>query len=151
MLCHVWRRLPWRPGQGGAGFAHSGGLGGTPADRFGGNQMRGLRCALDQAMNVVLQHTVRIRHPFVLAQMFEPRLDQEGFEEATAVGGVFEDSPRVRAIPPPFMAEPLERGEERCAVVGTDAVFDRYHYRTLIVFDVPDDERRRPGHRGREV
>src|SRR5712671_980258 len=113
--------------------------------------MRDLRCALDQAMNVVLQQTVRIRHPFVLAQMFEPRLDKECLQKSAAVGDVFEDSPRVSAIPAPFMAEPLECGEECFPVLGTDAVFNRYHHRALIVSHVPGDERRRPGHRWREV
>src|ERR1700730_11019230 len=120
MLCYVWRGPPGDPLQGGAGFANLGGLRRALADRFGGNQMRDLRCALDQAMNAVLQHTVRIRHPFVLAQMFEPRLDKERLEESAAVGDVFEDSPRVGAIPAPFMAEPPECGEERFPVLGTD-------------------------------
>ena len=51
----------------------------APADR-GGNEMGDFRCTLDQAMNVLLQHAVRVRHPFVLAQMLEPRLDGERLE-----------------------------------------------------------------------
>src|ERR1700730_11299211 len=117
MLCYVWRGSPGDLVQGGAGFADSGGLCRPRTDSFGGNQMRDLRCALDQAMNVVLQHTVRIRHSFVLARMFEPRLDKERLEESASVGDVFEDSPRVGAIPAPFMAEPPECGEERFPVL----------------------------------
>src|SRR6202171_5534901 len=83
--------------------------------------------------------------------MFEPRLEKERLEESAAVADVYEDSPGVGTIPAPFMAEPLECGEERFPVFGTDAIFDRYHHRTLIVSHVPGDDRRRPRHRWREV
>jgi hypothetical protein len=61
--------------------------------------MRDLRCALAQSTDVVLRRTVRIRHLVVPAQMFDLRFDQERLEELTEVGGVFEDSPRVGAVP----------------------------------------------------
>src|SRR5437660_12584317 len=93
------------------------------ADR-GGNEMGDFRCSLDQPMNVVLQHAVRVRHPFVLAQMLEPRLDDERLEESVALGDVLEDSPRVRAIPSRFAAGPLDCGAEPFPLAAIDAMVE---------------------------
>src|ERR1700722_18725775 len=70
---------------------------------LGRNQMRHLRLALElEALDLRLQHAVRIGDALVLAQVLEPGLDQEGLDEARRVGGVLEYAPRIGAVAPPF-------------------------------------------------
>src|SRR5512146_1240191 len=68
----------------------------------------------------------------MLPQVLEPRFDQECFDVATRVGGVFKGTPRVRAIATARARELLERTEERLSICCVDAVFDHDERRSLV-------------------
>lgn len=80
--------------------------------------MRNLRLASNIQLHLLLDHAIGVSDPLVLTQVFEPRFDQESFEETAFLGGVFEYAPRVGAVPTAFKRQFLERGEECLAIAG---------------------------------
>jgi hypothetical protein len=52
----------------------------------------------------------------VLAQMLEPRLDQERFEEAAFLRRILEYAPGTGAVAAALLAELFERGQECMSV-----------------------------------
>src|SRR5580698_7431013 len=77
------------------------------------NQMRDLGLALEvEALDLRLQHAIRIGDALVLAHVLQPRFDHERLDEPRRIGGVLVDAPAVGAVAPPLVVEPLHRGEK---------------------------------------
>jgi len=56
------------------------------------DQMRDLWLAAQQPLEFLLRHAVRVGHTLVLAQMFQPRFDEKGFQQSARLRAVFESS-----------------------------------------------------------
>jgi len=62
-----------------------------------------LRCLCEEVVDMLLEHSIGIRHAFVLAQMFQPGFDQEGFQESQFLCSIFEDAPVISAVAAPLL------------------------------------------------
>jgi hypothetical protein len=72
--------------------------------------MRNLRHTLQlKTLHLRLQHPVRICHPFVLAQMLKPTINQKRLDEPGWVGRILEHAPAIGAVAPSLAAESIER------------------------------------------
>src|ERR1700733_13726034 len=68
-----------------------------------GDEMAHLGCALQmKSQHIVLNQTIGIRDPFMLAKMFHPRTDQECLDDAALISGILEHPPAERAISKAF-------------------------------------------------
>jgi hypothetical protein len=107
--------------------------------------------ALMETIHGILHHAVGVGDTFVLAQMFHPRFDQEGFNHSPLFGGVFEDAPGISAVTTPRTFE-LDDGFQECLpILWPNAIFDRHQYRPAIVGDALRRDRCRPMHRRRQI
>src|SRR6266404_3214104 len=80
----------------------------------------------EQAANAILQHPVGARHPFALVQEFEPRLDQEQFDEFSLRSEILENPPGISAVAFALASNFLHRGQEGNLVLGLDVIYDRH-------------------------
>ena len=100
---------------------------------------------------MILKHTIGIGHPFMLAQMFQPRFDKECFEKSSLLCGVLEYTPGISAIAAAFMFQLVHGGEEYLAILRLYSIFDGHENRSLIIFDLVADDWRGPVHGRREI
>jgi hypothetical protein len=80
---------------------------------------------------------VHVRHAPVLAHMLAPRLDKEPLDNLLRVGCVLRDTPRIRAIAPPLLCEPIKGAQEGDTVFGPDLVGDRHDHGSAVMRDGP--------------
>src|SRR5690349_21671510 len=82
----------------------------SKANALGGNKMRDLGLATQvKSMNFVLEQTVRVGDALVLSQVFQPRIDNERFQQAAFLGRVLEDAPVICTIAPPLLSQSFKR------------------------------------------
>src|SRR5205085_474214 len=65
---------------------------------FCGYQVGDRRFGTQETAYLLLKHTIRFRYALVLAQVFEPRIEQKGFHELFLVGSVLKYAPGIGAI-----------------------------------------------------
>src|SRR5580704_6982867 len=94
--------------------------------------------------NPAAEHLVGVGHPLALMQNLEPGFDREGLDEASAVGDVLINSPRIGAVTLSRISKLVDRAQELGAVVGVNAIFDHGDDRPLVVLDTPRDNGRAP-------
>jgi hypothetical protein len=91
---------------------------------------------------------VRLCYTLVLSQMVFPRVRKEGFDEAAAIAGVFEDAPAIGAVAAPLSPDLLDSLEERLAILGIDPVVYGDEDWSSRRVDVTRRSRRWPAHGG---
>jgi hypothetical protein len=69
-----------------------------PVRALGGDAERDARRLFEQLANPAAEHLVGVGRPLALMQHLEPGFDREGLDEASAVGDVLIDSPRIAPI-----------------------------------------------------
>jgi hypothetical protein len=69
-----------------------------PVRALGGDAERDARRLFEQLANSAAEHLVGVGRPLALMQNLEPGFDREGLDEASAVGDVLIDSPRIAPI-----------------------------------------------------
>src|SRR5438128_885656 len=89
-------------------------------------------------------HAIAGGDAFVLAEMLEPRLDDERLDPSTRVGRVLVDVPADRAVAPPDRLQAPHDAEECVLVLAIDPVLERDENRTLVAVEVTCDLRQRP-------
>ena len=89
---------------------------------------------------------IRLRNPFVLAQVLEPGFHEERFQHASFFGSILKNAPRIGTVTATLLAELFDCREKRLTITRIDPVFDRDEHRTLIALDVVRKHRRRPMH-----
>src|SRR5260221_14684555 len=73
---------------------------------FGGNKMSDLGLVAQvKSMNFVLKQTIRVGDSLVLTQVFQPRIDDERFQQAPLFGRVLEDTPIIGTVAPPLLSQ----------------------------------------------
>jgi hypothetical protein len=83
--------------------------------------MRRLRFAADlKSAHGVLKHAMCIRCPLMLSQMLEPRIGQEGLDEAPWSAGILEHAPIARTVTPALTPVSFFRRQERVAIRRVD-------------------------------
>src|ERR1019366_3463770 len=97
------------------------------------DKMRNARLLEEETMQVILHHAIGIRHSSMLPQMFQPRFDKEGFQEAARVRGILEHAPRIGSVASALMSQSCHRGEKYFAILRSNPVLDSYHDRTRVV------------------
>jgi len=104
--------------------------------RFRGNQMRDFGRARDMKTgDFVLQHPICVGDAFVLAQVFEPRLDEKCLDKATFLGGILEYCPPVGPVAPALTCQFVHAGEKSVSVSWGNLVFDGHQHRSAVVLD----------------
>src|SRR5215831_1903427 len=81
---------------------------------IGGDQVSHFRRAVDlESLNQLLQFTVGVGHPFMLAHMLDPGIEQERLDEAALVLDVLKHAPVERAVAAPLVSEPRNGLQKR--------------------------------------
>jgi hypothetical protein len=101
--------------------------------------------------DAVLHHPIRHRHALVLAQVLDPRLDQENLDVPSRLARIAEDIPLDRAVSTPHLGELANGRDERIGLGRIDAVLDLDEHRTFIGPGDDVDVRLWPVHRRCEV
>jgi len=104
-----------------------------------------------KSLDRLLDRPVGLGDPLVLAQVLEPGFHEERFQDASFLGSVLKNSPRIGTVTAALLAELFDCREKRLAVMRIDAVFDGNKHRAAIALDVVGQHRRRPMHRRRQV
>src|SRR5271156_335242 len=95
-----------------------------PVRTLGGDAERDARRLFEQLANPAAEHLVGVGRPLALMQDFEPGFDREGLDEASAVGDVLIDSPRIGAVALSRISKLVDRAQELGPVVGVDPIFE---------------------------
>jgi hypothetical protein len=95
-----------------------------PVRALGGDAERDARRLFVPLANPAAEHLVGVGRPLALMQHLKPGFDREGLDEASAVGDVLIDSPRIGAIAPSRISKLVDRAQELGPIVGFDAIFD---------------------------
>src|SRR5262249_39556601 len=114
--------------------------------------MSNLRSAFDvETPHTLLELAVRVADPSMLAHVFDPRIQHEGFDEPTRLRHVFKYPPVESPITPTLVAEAGQRFHEGCAILGPDQVLDGDQDRPAILLHLLCEHRLGPMHGGRQV
>src|SRR6202041_2312142 len=95
-----------------------------PVRALRGDAERDARRFFEQLANPAAEHLVGVGRPLALMQNLEPGFDREGLDEASAVGDVLIDSPRIGAVAPSRISKLVDRAQELGSIVGVHAIFD---------------------------
>jgi hypothetical protein len=82
------------------------------------------RLGCDTSLHSLLCLAIRVRESFVLAEVFGPRRDDEGFDVAMSILHIVEDAPPSRAIAVPNPSILTNRFEKLFNLLRSDLVFD---------------------------
>src|SRR3984957_16528237 len=85
---------------------------------------RDARRLFEQLANLAAEHLVSVGRPLALMQNLEPGFDREGLDEASAIGDVLIDPPRVGPVTLSRISKLVDRAQELGPIVGVDAIFD---------------------------
>ena len=89
----------------------------SPPNALGGNKMSDLgSVAQVNSMNFVMKQTVRVGDSLVLTQMFQPRIDDERFQQVTLFCRVLEDAPIIGTVAPPLLTQSFKRNQKGVSV-----------------------------------
>ena len=93
-----------------------------------------------------LEFAVCLCLPFVLTQVFSPRMHQKDFQITILDFGVTEDPPSVRTVATPYTPILMDCCHELCFAFSNDRVLDRDQYRSLskVSSKLLDDNRHTP-------
>ena len=83
-------------------------------------------------MNFGLKQTVRVGDSLVLTQVFQPRIDDERFQQAPLLGRVLEDAPVIGTVSPPLLSHSFKRSQKGVSVGGLDSILDGYKHRPFV-------------------
>ena len=68
------------------------------------------------SMNFVLKQTVRVGDSLVLTQIFQPRIDDERFQQVAFFCRVLEDAPIIGTVAPPLLTQSFKRNQKGVSV-----------------------------------
>src|ERR1700723_3952235 len=80
-----------------------------PVRALGRDAERDARRLFEQLANPAAEHLVGVGRPLALMQNLEPGFDREGLDEASPVGDVLIDSPRIGAVAPSRISKLVDR------------------------------------------
>ena len=92
-----------------------------PVRALGGDANRDARRLFEQLANPAAEHLIGVGRPLALMQNLKPGFDREGLDEASAVGDVLINSPRIGAVALSRISKLVDRAQELGPVVGVDA------------------------------
>ena len=84
-----------------------------PVSVFGCDQKGDLRWFRKKLMNLILEKTIGVGHPFPQMQEFKPGRDVERLQDASPVGCIFKHAPGKPAVALALVSDLLEGLEER--------------------------------------
>src|SRR6266404_5808362 len=90
-------------------------------------------------------------HALVLAEMLEPRFDDERLEPSIGLSRVLVDAPTDRSVAPPDRLQTPHGAEERILVRAIDPILECDEDRTLVAVELASDLRQRPARVGAEI
>lgn len=87
--------------------------------------MRDRRCFTnEEATKCIFPLAIPVAPPLVLAQVLDPRIDEEYFDPTGFFSCNLKHAPAVGAIAPALGSHRIERGKKGLAVLRRDAVLD---------------------------